>query len=79
MKVKKLIIYLKKLDENLEICTTDLNGDVECIEGFLDKEREVSLVREPKPWDGGDDYYEYWTLKPGDKEILDKKRVFIIW
>ena len=79
MKIKDLIGYLHNLDGDLEMCTCDLNGDVQCIEGFLDKERTAYLVKEPKPWQGGEDYYEYWTLKPEKKEILNQKQVLIIW
>lgn len=79
MKVEDLISHLKDLKPSLEICTCDINGDVEKVEGFSDRERVAHLVREPKPWNGGQDYYEYWTLNPKGKEALDQKEVFIIW
>jgi len=79
MKVKELINYLSELDLDTEICVCDINGDVECVEGLSERHREVYLVRESKPWEQGEDYYEYWTLKPEDKKILSSKKIFLLW
>lgn len=79
MKVKDLIFHLKGIDPELEVCECDINGDVQPIEAPINKERSVYLVREPKPWDRGEDYYEYWTLYPKELERLDEKKVFVIW
>jgi len=79
MKVRDLISHLEEINPNLEVCCCDTNGDVEPISGALDREKIAYLVREPKPWNGGEDYYEYWTLHPADLEILEKREVFIVW
>jgi hypothetical protein len=79
MKVKKLINFLLRMDAETEICVCDINGDIECVEGLSNRHKEVYLVREAKPWDQGEDYYEYWTLSPKGKKVLDTKKVFLLW
>ena len=79
MTVAELINYLQKVDPKTEVCTCDINGDVEAISGLANREKEAYLVREAKPWNQGEDYYEYWTLNPNSKETLDQKKVFLLW
>lgn len=79
MKVEDLVSHLEKINPNLEVCCCDINGDIEPVEGALDREKTAYLVRESKPWSGGEDYYEYWTLHPRALEVLEEKKIFIIW
>ncbi|MAG59315.1 hypothetical protein CMO96_00805 [Candidatus Woesebacteria bacterium] len=79
MKVRCLIDHLENIDPNLEVCAADFQGDVAPFHDAFKGTKQIYLVREPKPWNEGEDYYEYWTLYPEKRKILDERTVFIIW